>query len=94
MANEATISGGKKHHLILENRKNLSMSGVLDVSGFDDETVVLQTSMGEISVKGYELRINRFSVESGELSLDGKIHSLIYAEEKQQEGGFFSRIFK
>ena len=33
----------KRHSVILEDRKQLSLSGVSDVSGFDEETVVLET---------------------------------------------------
>ncbi len=84
----------KKHSLILENRKNLSLSGVSDVAGFDENTVTLITEAGELSVKGSNLHINKFSVETGELSLDGCVDSLLYSESKQQEGGFFGRLFR
>lgn len=84
----------KKHSLILENRRTLSLSGVSDVSGFNEENVVLVTEMGELSVKGSRLHINKFSVETGELTMDGTIDSLTYSENKQQEGGFFSRLFR
>lgn len=84
----------KKHSLILEDRKNLSLSGVSDVSGFDEQTVTLETELGELTVKGSNLHINKFSLETGELNLDGNIYSLIYSENKQTEGGFFARLFR
>ena len=78
----------KKHSIILEDRKQLSLSG------FDEQIVVLETELGELTVKGSSLHINKFSLETGELNLDGNIYSLVYAENKQTEGGFFSRLFK
>ncbi len=84
----------KKHSLILEDRKNLSLSGVNDVAAFDDEMVVLVTELGDLSVKGNQLHIDQFSVETGELTLGGYIDSLTYSENKQQQGGFFSRLFR
>ncbi|MBQ9460812.1 MAG: sporulation protein YabP [Clostridia bacterium] len=84
----------KKHGMILEDRKSLTLTGVKDVSGFDEQKVTLLTELGELTVKGSELRINDFSNDSGELSLEGCIDSLAYAEAKQAQGGFFSRIFK
>ena len=84
----------KRHSVILEDRKQLSLSGVSDVSGFDEETVVLETEVGQLNVKGSSLHINKFSIETGELNLDGNIYSLVYAENKQTEGGFFSRLFR
>ena len=83
-----------KHNLILENRKLLTVSGVSDVSGFDEQSVVLVTDMGELTVKGSNLHINKFSLETGELNLDGDVYSLTYAENKQTEGGFFSKLFR
>ena len=84
----------KKHSIILEDRKQLSLSGVSDVSGFDEQIVVLETELGELTVKGSSLHINKFSLETGELNLDGNIYSMVYAENKQTEGGFFSRLYK
>ena len=84
----------KRHSVILEDRKQLSLSGVADVSGFDEETVVLETELGELTVKGSSLHINKVSLETGELNLDGNIYSLVYAENRQTEGGFFSRLFR
>ena len=84
----------KRHSVILEDRKQLSLSGVADVSGFDEETVVLETELGELTVKGSSLHINKFSLETGELNMDGNIYSLVYAENRQTEGGFFSRLFR
>ncbi len=94
MPAEEKTNQHKKHSLILENRRALSLSGVSDVSGFNEENVVLVTEMGELSVKGSRLHINKFSVETGELTMDGTIDSLTYSENKQQEGGFFSRLFR
>ena len=84
----------KRHSVILEDRKQLSLSGVSDVSGFDEETVVLETEHGQLTAKGSSLHISKFSLETGELSLDGNIYSLVYAENRQTEGGFFSRLFR
>lgn len=84
----------KKHGIILEDRKTLTLTGIKDVSGFDEQKVILLTELGELTIKGSELRINDFSNETGELSLEGNIDSLIYTEDKKSEGGFFSRLLK
>lgn len=91
-AEEKTLR--KKHTLILEDRNKLNVSGVGEVSGFDEQTVVLSTELGELTVHGFGLHINEFSLETGELDLDGEITSLMYTENKHTEGGFFSRLFK
>ncbi|MGN1467840.1 MAG: sporulation protein YabP [Ruminococcus sp.] len=84
----------KKHNLILENRKNLSLGGIDDVLGFNDEMVTLSGSCGILIVRGENLHISKLSLETGEVSLDGKIDGLIYSEDKKEKSGVFSRLFK
>ena len=52
MASEMQTAVRKKHSMILEDRKQLSFSGVNDVAGFDDHTVTLITELGELCIKG------------------------------------------
>lgn len=94
MATEEKRPVRMKHNLILEDRKVLTVSGVSDVSGFDEQSVILVTEMGELAVKGNNLHINKFSLETGELNLDGDIYSLVYSENKNTQGGFFSKLFR
>ena len=82
------------HNLILEDRKKLSVSGVLDVGGFDEQTVTAKTELGELSVHGEGLHITRLSLETGELSVEGKISALSYTEVLPEKSGFFARVFR
>lgn len=84
----------KKHNLILENRKNLSLGGIDDVLGFNEEMVTLSGSCGILIVRGDNLHISKLSLETGEVSLDGKIDALIYSEDKKEKSSVFSRLFK
>lgn len=84
----------RKQNIILENRKTLNVSGVNDVAGFSEEKVVLNTELGILTIIGSDLSINSFSQESGELSLQGMVDSLHYAEMHKEEGSFFSRLFR
>lgn len=82
------------HNLVLEDRRMLTISGVSDVDSFDEETVVVFTDLGELTVRGSNLHINRLSVEIGELTVEGNIAALIYSEDTPKSGGFFSRVFR
>lgn len=84
-------------NLILENREKLSISGVLDVLSFDDQIVILETELGLLTVKGENLRINKLSLDTSEVIVDGEIYSLGYSEkdiEKRNGGGILGKIFK
>lgn len=80
-------------NVIIESRGKISISGVKDVISFDDETVLLDTSLGKLTVKGDGLRIVSFRTETGELTADGKIHAAVYMGD-EKSGGFISRLLK
>lgn len=69
------------HSLILDNRKKLSLTGVTDVMGFDEQTVSLSTDCGTLIVKGENLHINKLNLDSKDVCIDGTINSLQYISE-------------
>lgn len=82
-------------NIILENRRKLNVSGVEDVDSFDEDSVVLFTEAGTLIVKGQELHINKLSVETGDVIIDGDIISLTYTDsEKGKKGNFFTGLFR
>lgn len=83
------------HNLIIEDRKKINISGVEEVESFDDESVILLTTMGELTVRGSDIRIGKLSTESGDLSITGNIRAVSYNDSDDDAGGgFFSRIFR
>ena len=82
------------HNVIMEDRKIVTVSGVADIDSFEEQTVILYTDMGELTIKGYNLHINKLNVDTGELSVEGEIYSLVYADEQPSKGGFLSKLFK
>ncbi len=80
------------HQLIMQDRRQLEMTGVSDVQSFDECTVKAYTSLGELSVIGKDLHIRRLDLESGSFSLEGQIDSLVYTNTVR--GGFFGRLFR
>lgn len=80
------------HALHLEGRDRLSVTGVEDVSGFDENTVILRTGLGELCVRGQELHVERVDLDAGRLDLRGQIQELCY-DEPAQGGGLLSRLF-
>ncbi len=84
----------RPHHIILEDRKNLMISGVSDVDSFDENRVIALTDMGKLMIKGLGLKLNALNVETGELRIEGTIYSLIYGESQQTRGSLRSRLFR
>ena len=90
-------SSGVIQNLILENRGKLSISGVLDVLSFDDQIVIIETELGLLTIKGNNLRINKLSIDTSEVIVEGDIASLVYSESKgtdKTKGSLIRKIFK
>lgn len=82
-------------NLVLEDRKKLSVTGVKDVDSFDEETMIIYTELGELTVRGNDLHINKLSVETGELMIEGSIYALVYTDDSGgKKESFFGKIFK
>jgi len=79
------------HKLQLNERRNLSVSGVAEVVSFDDSTVVLQTSLGTLIVQGQQLKLQNLSLEGGQVAVEGTVSALTY--EEPRSGGWRQRLF-
>ena len=82
----------RPHALQMENREKLRLTGVSDVSGFDENLIVLTTDMGELSIRGEALHIDKIDLDAGLLELRGRICELSY-EETSAASGLWKRIF-
>ena len=80
------------HKLTLQERKNLTMTGVAEVISFDESLVVLNTSLGVLTVQGQELKLKTLSLEGGQVAVDGQISALTY--EQPREGGLWQRLWR
>lgn len=81
------------HSVIIEQCKKTNISGVEEVRGCDEETVVLETVKGTLTIKGEGLNIISFSKSSGELLMEGEVTALAYSGEDRGKG-LFKRILK
>lgn len=83
------------HNVIIENRARLSLSGVTDVDKFDDAEVLLYTSMGDLSVKGKNLKVEAVNVETGDMRVTGEIKALVWGDkDRTKKLSTFKKIFR
>ena len=82
----------RAHSVSIEGRERMKIQGVDDVSGFDENTIVLTTSQGDLNIHGQGLHIDRIDLDAGELELRGKIQELSY-DEPARSGSLWSRLF-
>ena len=89
---EKAAAPAKVHTLTLDDRCRLTVTGVDDVESFDETVIVMNTSKGDLIVRGSGLHIGKISLDAGELRVEGLITDLSY-EEKVSHSGFFARLF-
>ena len=78
--------------LILEDRKILTLTGIIEVESSDEKQVLIKTNMGRLKIAGTELSIGSLSTEDGHFSLSGNINLLEYKE--LRGGGKMASLFK
>ena len=85
----------QNQNIILENRKNLSISGITDVDSFDEKEISLYTQLGELTIQGRELHIDSMSVETGDMTITGDIWAMIYGDrDKKGPLSALGRLFR
>jgi sporulation protein YabP len=89
--------GEHKHHeLKMVNRKQLDLTGVINVDSFDSEEFLLETEAGFLAIRGQNLHMKNLSVERGLVSIEGLVFEIVYVDHGHGEKakGLFSKLFK
>lgn len=81
------------HRLVLNERQQLTMTGVAEVVSFDETAVVLRTSLGTLLVQGSGLQLKTLSLEGGQVAVDGTVSALVY-EETRKEQSWLGRLLR
>ena len=84
------------HRLMLERQKGGTITGIREVISFDEKEILLNTEEGILDIKGEALHVKHLDLESGEISLEGRIDSLSYPGRKKdkKEESLLKRLFR
>ena len=93
MAYEEKLKPVKRsHNIVMEDRGKLTVSGVEDVSSFDESEIVMSTVCGSLIVSGSVLKIDRLSLDTGDVAVTGLVTALDY-EEVAPSRSLWARLF-
>lgn len=81
-----------KHNIVLTGRSSISIDGVTEVISYDENNIVMETNMGQLTLDGSTLNIVKLNLEEGEVAVDGRIDALYYIEQSGKRS-LFSRLF-
>lgn len=71
-----------QHRLVIENRENTEITGVVHVDSFDNQEVVIETELGLLAIRGENLHIKHLNLEQDEVAIEGYVLEMAYAEIK------------
>ncbi len=87
------------HRIVVTNREQATVEGVIHVDSFDDSEIILETDLGMMAIRGEDLHIKQLSLDEGHLSIEGVVKTVDYLEDgigggRAKSKGLLDRLFK
>jgi sporulation protein YabP len=73
--------------ICVSDRNKVEIDSVSAVRSFDEDGVLLESSLGKISVEGRELKIENFEKATGKIQISGNISGVFYLEKNEKKKG-------
>ena len=95
---KSDVLSSLNHNITINERKNIVLTGVKKIENFDNEEFLMETTMGFVNIKGSELEIIKLDTYQGNVSIKGRIDSLMYLDgavgKKDKDNSFLNKLFK
>ena len=85
---DTDLSAAVPHTLLIEGRRRMRITGVLDVERFFEDEMTVRTEAGVLTVWGENLKLGK---EDGQVLLEGNIVSIEYEQPEPERRSIFSR---
>ena len=84
----------KTQNILIEDRNNVTISGVEQVDSFNENTIILSTIKGGLSIKGENLNVSKLNLDEGNVKISGTVNSLTYISKEGAPKNLMGKIFK
>ncbi|NLW23431.1 MAG: sporulation protein YabP [Tissierellia bacterium] len=85
----------KNQNILIEDRNRVTITGVEQVESFNDNTIILKTIKGGITIKGEGLNVGKLNLDDGNIKISGLINGINYDDKgSSQKGTIIGKIFK
>ena len=81
------------HSLNLTDREKLTLTGISEVVTFDEQTVILRTDLGDLTVQGQLLQLKELNPQGGSVCIRGQIDAISYDQGREAQG-WLGRLFR
>ena len=85
------LSVNAAHTLLIEGRKRMRITGVVEVERFSEDEMTVLTQAGALTVWGEGLKLGKLNPEDGHVVLEGDIISIEYEQPEPERRSIFSR---
>ncbi|MDD3072802.1 MAG: sporulation protein YabP [Eubacteriales bacterium] len=85
---------GTEHKLVLLNQEQMDLSGISRVESFNPEEILLETSLGLLTIKGEGLDMHNLNLERGEVEIAGLVTEIRYSERTAGKRSILEKIFR
>ena len=72
----------REHNVNIIGRERMEITGVCEVVSFDENTVVMQTTDGALTVDGNEMNVTGLDLANGRVTVSGRLVGMYYIEQK------------
>lgn len=87
----------RKSFLTLEDRKKMTLNGVSEIISFNEEQILLITAVGNMDIRGEDLKMTKLDVQNGDVVITGKVSYVVYTTDEKKprkQNGILSKIFR
>ncbi len=89
--NSQTMSKNSNHKICLDNRQDLTVSGVTRVDNINPNIVTCKIGDTQLTIQGSDLYMDKLDLSSGVIEVSGRVDSIRYSVQKPS---LIKRIFK
>lgn len=90
MFNETIIENSSVN---IDNRNKLRITGVIEVDTFEQNGIVLSTALGQLTVRGSNLKLISLENDTGTLTVEGYVNGVLYTDDINKSS-VFKRLFR
>ena len=85
----------KNQNIFIEDRNKVTITGVEQVDSFNDNTIILRTVKGGMTIRGEGLNVGKLNLDNGNININGIINGIIYNnKDSSQRKNIIGKIFK
>ena len=73
-----------RQRLLLEDRRELALTGIKAVDSFDEQLIQLGSELGGIEISGEGLQIGALDLDQGRVEVSGRIDGLAFVKSREE----------